>query len=74
MMEICEFCSRKVKRTEGTSFSGLYCADCHLLNIRESQEAINIIKGRQVYKFRSSKSDEKEKEKEEALKNLLAGL
>ena len=67
-MEICDFCGRKVKRVEGTSFAGCYCIECHRLNRAESLNAIKLIQGKPITK---SRKVIREQEKEEELKGIF---
>jgi len=67
-MEICEFCGRKVKRVEGTSFAGCYCIKCHRLNRAESLDAIKRIQGKPITISRKAR---REQEKEEELMGIL---
>jgi phage FluMu protein Com len=38
----CEFCG-KIKKVVSTTFVGMYCKDCHEINIEESRMAIRAI-------------------------------
>ncbi len=67
-MEQCEFCGRKVKRVEGTSFAGCYCIECHRLNRAESLAAIKRIQGKPITK---SKKTLRQEVKEQELEELL---
>jgi len=58
VMEICAFCGRKVKKTEGTSVTDNYCIECHRLTIRESRDAIRRMQGKPPLKDRSSVNDD----------------
>ena len=70
-MEQCEFCGRNVKKTEGTSFVGMYCIHCHRLNRAESLDAIKRMQGKQIAK---SKKVIREEVKEQEMKKALNGL